>query len=171
MKVSTKYIPSENATFGKVKAQVYGKHLNELSKKVKVLTPQLVVKDAKKKKIHEQCYNVSAVTGAGINELLGGVAHCLSKTPVETEKPVKEKIKRYTLDDEFTIEVINNQFMVKGRKVEKLAAMTPANLEESVHRLQHIFKKMGLNSALKKKGISQGDTVCICKMTFLWEEA
>lgn len=49
MKVSKEYLPAEGATFGKVRAKIYGKHLAKLQTKVKILTPEIIMNDARSK--------------------------------------------------------------------------------------------------------------------------
>jgi len=57
-------------------------------------------------------------------------------------------------------------FTVKGKKVEKLAQMTHFNQEESVRRFFNILKKMGVERALKRKGVKEADLVRINEMEF-----
>ena len=57
-------------------------------------------------------------------------------------------------------------FVVRGKKVEDLASMTDFSQEEAVDRFQHILKKMGIESALKKKGIKKAQTVKIGRIEF-----
>mgnify|MGYP005624883499 CR=1 FL=1 len=52
-------------------------------------------------------------------------------------------------------------FVVKGKKVEDLAAMTNFGQEQSIMRFQNILKKIGLEKELLKRGIKPGDTVKI----------
>lgn len=124
----------------------------------------------KKKKLTYKCFAISAVTGEGIEKLVGGIVHRLSHLPHESAPYEENGITRYTLPDDFTVEVHDSLFMVKGKKIEKLVRMTPMDLEESVKRMQHIFKKMGLDTALRRKGIRRGDKVRIGTIQFDWEE-
>lgn len=110
-------------------------------------------------------YPISAATGAGIPALLKAVQKALATAPVE-EEIVPEPVKKYVYEPEFTIAREGDVFIVKGSKIERLAAMTDFSEEESLRRFQNILRKMGVEKALQEKGIVEGDTVRIASMEF-----
>ena len=116
-------------------------------------------------------FEISAVTGESTKKLLDEVIFKL-KVIFETKKEEKVKdiisdTKDYVIKSEFEVERINDHlFTVKGKKVEKLAQMTHFNQEESVRRFFNILKKMGVERALKRKGVKEADLVRINEMEF-----
>jgi len=112
---------------------------------------------------------ISAATGQGVKQLLSKIRERLNEIPdiVETEE-----IKEYTIEEEepFKINKGGQVFTVSGNLVERLVAMTDLTNESAVKRLQRTFKKIGLDEALKKQGIKQGDSVKIGEVEFYYME-
>jgi Obg family GTPase CgtA-like protein len=54
--------------------------------------------------------------------------------------------------------------------VERLAAMTVWNLDESVQRFQRALRGMGVTQALREVGVAKGDTVYVGNTELVWEE-
>ncbi|MFH1380310.1 MAG: GTPase ObgE [bacterium] len=131
---------------------------------------KLFFKQLKKSRSKTTYFPISAVSGKGIKELLDGIIKKLDHMPVKVKTHIAPRVVTYTLDNHFTIDVQQHRFVVKGRKVENLVLMTPMGLRESVWRMQNILKKMGVDRALKKKGVKAGDTVKIGNLEFDWEE-
>lgn len=115
-------------------------------------------------------FPISAVTGAGVDELLFKVQEMLleigePKLPQATGILWKETI--FAPEKErFTITVEDGVFLVTGEEPERHVYMTDMESEESVRRLQWIFKKMGLDDALRKAGAKDGDEVQIGSLAF-----
>lgn len=116
----------------------------------------------------KKVFPVSAVTGAGIKELLARIVVTLEKVP--SEEPLSEPVKRYVYEPDFTVEKRNGEFIVSGTKIEKLAAMTDFKHEETLRRFQNIIQKMGVDDALEEKGIRPGDIVRIGKNELTYEK-
>ncbi|GAG17869.1 unnamed protein product, partial [marine sediment metagenome] len=57
-------------------------------------------------------------------------------------------------------------YEVTGVEIERIAVMTNFNNEEAIDYFQKIIKKMGLEKALIKKGIKEGDQVKIKEIVF-----
>lgn len=114
---------------------------------------------------------VSAATSQGVKKLIYTISSKLEKLPKEY-KTIKRKEKRYTVEDEKAYEIKKQEqiYYVSGKNIERLVAMTDLENESAVKRLQRIFKKSGLDDALKQKGIKQGDTVVIGKNEFTYIE-
>jgi GTP-binding protein len=54
--------------------------------------------------------------------------------------------------------------------VERLAAMTPFELDEAVHRFHRVLEGMGVLDALREAGVRPGDTVRIGEAELVWGE-
>lgn len=125
-----------------------------------------------KRELGEQyeIFPVSAATGQGLDALIlraGELLKQIVAEPAEKEgnderiliKPQERE--RFLIDREE-----DGLFVVSGREVEKHIAMTDMDNEEAVRRLQRIFVVMGLEDALRDKGIQSGDTVRIGPVEF-----
>ncbi|WP_366924100.1 GTPase ObgE [Metallumcola ferriviriculae] len=112
---------------------------------------------------------VSAVTGDGIDKLLLLTAELLEKIeaePMETLETEEVRIVEGPTGQRFTIDFIDGVWVVGGNEIEKHLAMTDFNNEDSVKRLQHIMRVMGVEGALRKKGAASGEEVRIKDIEF-----
>ncbi len=109
---------------------------------------------------------VSGVTGAGIPELLAAVAKLLDATPHEKQVAIAPAI-HVKLEPDFWVEKDSDGlYSVKGKKVERLVAMTNFKLPEAVQRTQNILKKIGVERELLASGANSGDGVRILNFEF-----
>lgn len=125
---------------------------------------------AKEKKM--EIYKISSSTGEGIEELLNHVSDTIKTLPEEELYEVEEKMV-YTLEDdkdEFTINRQNNVFEVTGKAVERLMRKVNIDDNESMYFLHKNLSNFGVEAALKKKGIKEGDIVRIVNYEFEWYE-
>ena len=92
--------------------------------------------------------------------------------PKENLIEIKEKEKVYTLKDEnsFTITREKGAFVVKGEKVDKIMRSVNIGDYESLFYLHRKLDEIGLNQALKKQGIKDGDIVKIGDYEMEWED-
>lgn len=118
---------------------------------------------------HLEIFPISGATNMGVRKLIYAISSKLEKLPKEY-KTVENRVKHYTYRDEkdFEIEKKNQIYIVKGRYLERLVAMTDLENESAVKRLQRTFKRLGLDDALKREGIKQGDTVAIGENEFIY---
>ena len=112
---------------------------------------------------------ISCATGEGIDAVMKEAVKVLN-TPVKKEDAAVETEKTYTYEPDFWIEKIGDVFYIKGAKVEKLAEMTFFKEEEGLRRFQNIFKKMGVEKALKEKNIQPGDVIRVGKFEFVHKD-
>ena len=124
------------------------------------------------KEHNQKIFKISGVTGEGVDELMNYVSKILKTLPKENLIEIKEKEKVYTLKDEddFTITKEKRAFVVKGEKVDRI--MRKVNIEdyESLFYLHRKLDEIGLNQALKKQGIKDGDIVKIGDYEMEWED-
>ncbi|MFH1783344.1 MAG: GTPase ObgE [bacterium] len=113
-------------------------------------------------------FPVSAVTGKGVKELLKHVYSMLGSIPVEEAEVVSYK--EYSYVPDFEVKKHRGVFVVKGKQVERLVAMTNMDEEESLRRMQRILVRIGVEEALVAQGIAQGDTVRIGPIEFTFEK-
>lgn len=119
-----------------------------------------------------QIFEISALTGAGLNELMYKVYEILQDTPLP--EPAKEDEGRLTVvtaQPEFELERDpDGAWRVTGEKVEKLVIMTNWQHDDSLRRLQNILTKIGLDAALRAAGARDGDLVRIADKEFDYAE-
>jgi len=113
---------------------------------------------------------ISAATGEGVPALLQRVLSLLDRLPKEPEAVAEElRVFRPEPDEaEFTIERDGDVWRVKGKRVERAAAMTNWEYYEAVQRFQRILEAMGVTQALEEAGVQDGDTVIIGDTELVW---
>lgn len=121
---------------------------------------------------NQKIFKISGVTGEGVNDLMKYVSDLLKTLPKENLVEVKEQEKVYTLEQEvpFTIEKEKGTFIVKGEKVDSIMRRVNIGDYESLFYLHKKLDEIGLNKALKKQGISEGDIVKIGDYEMEWED-
>ncbi len=117
-----------------------------------------------------EIFPISAVTGSGTNELMQKLSKILNEIETQDINPVNEGVIIEGPQERFVIEKEDRIFVVKGKEVEKHFAMTDFSNEEALTRFQRILNKMGVEDALRKKGVKYGDTVRIVDMEFDFTE-
>lgn len=106
-------------------------------------------------------FPISAATGEGIEALLFRVKELLGELPPPgAEETVLPKTH---LKSDSTFEIIQTEghYLVRGRDIERLAAMTNFEQEEGARRFQRILAQMGVLAALEARGIKNDDLVKI----------
>ena len=124
------------------------------------------------KEHNQKIFKISGATGEGVEELMNYVSKTLKTLPKENLIEIKEKEKVYTLKDEnsFTITREKGAFVVKGEKVDKIMRSVNIGDYESLFYLHRKLDEIGLNQALKKQGIKDGDIVKIGDYEMEWED-
>ena len=105
---------------------------------------------------------ISALSGEGVKDVLWHAYHLLASLPEEV-KPA-EAIPVYRPEQDlknFTVERIPEGWRVSGPAIERSAAMTYWEHQGSVRRFQRLMEKLGVEDALRKAGVQNGDTVYI----------
>ena len=158
------------------------KYSEKLSKRTQIIVankidsmqdPKLYDDLEKVAKEHNQkIFKISGATGEGVEELMNYVSKTLKMLPKENLIEIKEKEKVYTLKDEnsYTITREKGAFVVKGEKVDKIMRSVNIGDYESLFYLHRKLDEIGLNQALKKQGIKDGDIVKIGDYEMEWED-
>jgi GTP-binding protein len=114
---------------------------------------------------------ISAVSGENVRQLLYRAAQLLAETPEPA--PVAEMpVYRHETDpNEFTISREDDGgYRVNGASIERAAAMTYWEYDQSVRRFQHILETLGIDQALRDAGVTPGDSVYIGDFELEWED-
>ena len=113
---------------------------------------------------------ISAVTGENVRELLWEASRQLAEAPVivqQAELPVYKPVED---PREFHIEEQGDVFILTGAAIERAAEMTYWEYDDSVRRFQKLMERLGVDDALRKAGIQEGQIVRIKDYELIWEE-
>lgn len=130
--------------------------------------------------IDPKLYKISALTGAGVEQLKLAIAHKVNElreaARAEAENDVQYEqvweLRRAERDRRF--EVINeggDVFRVVGPQVERMVVQTDWDNEEAIVFLQHRLKRLGVEDALEKAGAVDGSEIRIVGRAFDFESA
>jgi GTP-binding protein len=115
---------------------------------------------------------VAAATGDGLGELRAALADLLPDAAELAAPPESAGVVVHRLEampDGFVVEVENGGFRVRGGRIERLAAQTNFDNEESAERFQRDLARLGIDDELRKAGVAAGDTVRIGATELEWE--
>lgn len=129
-----------------------------------------VQKAMAKKKL--PAFAISAATGQGVQELMRAAVTKLQELPREAPAAAEElPVIRPAEDEEaFDLEREGHAFRLRGKKVERVTAMTNFDQEEAVLRLHRVFKALGVTDALEHAGVHEGDKVRIGDVELEWRQ-
>ncbi len=118
--------------------------------------------------------SISAVTGEGVRPMLYEVKRMLDAAPVARPLPAEHEpvvIRPKADERQFTIKREGgNVWRVSGKEIERVAAMTYFEFDDSLMRFQTVLQRMGITAALTKAGVKVGDTVHIGDEVLEWGE-
>jgi GTPase len=116
-------------------------------------------------------YTISAVTQEGVREMLYKVKEMVAAAPPAEKMIADERVIRPEIEEgSFTIEREEEGWRVRGKRIERVAAMTYWEFEATSRRFQRILDSMGISQALIQAGIRHGDTVFIGEEELEWGE-
>lgn len=129
------------------------------------------LKEFKKQIKNKDIYEISALDGAGLDEVINRLADILDTIPVtpliEEEKYESYVLYKFKKEEPYTISKDpDGVWAVRGDGVEKLLKMTRFNTEEAIARFANKLRKMGIDDKLKELGAVEGDIVRILDYEF-----
>lgn len=122
------------------------------------------------KKKGYQPYAVSAVSLENLRPLLYRTAELLKETPDLAEIDAVPVYRPETDPRQFVIEASKEGWLVKGESIERAAAMTYWDNYASIRRFQRILETLGIDEALRKAGVQEGDMVYIGEYELEWSD-
>ena len=125
-----------------------------------------------RERAHQDVIAVSAATGEGIPELRARLAAILPAAdeldaPPEPAGVVIHRIE--AMGDGFVIDREEGAFRVRGKRIERIAAQTNFEVEESAERFQRDLSRLGIDAELRRAGVVPGDLVRIGAAELEWE--
>ena len=119
-----------------------------------------------------EIFPVSALTGQGVKPLLYRAAALLTAIPApkaqEAQKAPSRRVTSLKKEPPFFVTRRDNAFVVQGRAIERLVAMTDLDNPAALTRLQKIFDRLGLEKVLQQAGAREGCPVQIGKHEFVY---
>ena len=115
---------------------------------------------------------ISAVNGEGLGELKANLASLLPDASELSEPPRSEGVVVHHIEsvgDSFRIDIEDGIFVVRGKKIERLASQTNFDVEESAERFQRELARLGVDEELRRQGVVPGKTVRIGGSELEWE--
>jgi GTP-binding protein len=122
---------------------------------------------------------ISAATREGVRELMNLTARRLrelaeaeaeQKRQAAAELPAGGVVLRPEPEGAFTVEEVEDGYRVRGRRVERLVAMTDTESAEAMEQLERQLRKLGVTAALEQAGVMPGDHVYFGRVELVWGE-
>lgn len=127
-----------------------------------------------KTKVKDKIFEVSAITGLGLQELVDYLAQTLTQIDneplYEDDKFESHVIYTFQKEQPYTISKDDDVWVISGDMVEKLFKMTNFNQEEGAYRFARKLQKLGIDDKLRELGCKDGDTVRILDFYFDFRE-
>ncbi len=120
-------------------------------------------------KLGYEFFPISAATGEGVQALMWRVQELVD----QLEAPEAEETVQTIEEDQDHFEITREDdgtFVVTGANIDRLVAMTNFDNPEALRRFQLIWRRLGIEEALKERGIKEGDSVRIRDMVFDYKQ-
>ena len=116
---------------------------------------------------------ISAASGDGLEAFRARIADILPDAEELAEPPEPAGVVVHRIDsmsDGFAVELDGDGVLrVRGARIERIAAQTNFDVEESAERFQRALARFGIDTELRRAGVAAGDTVRIGGTELEWE--
>jgi GTP-binding protein len=116
---------------------------------------------------------ISAAHGDGLLDFRTRISTILPSAVEMTEPPEPSGVVVHRIEamgDGFSVELdTDGAFRVRGKRIERVAAQTNFDVEESAERFQRELARLGIDTELRRAGIVAGDAVRIGGTELEWE--
>ena len=113
---------------------------------------------------------ISAVAHTNLKTVLWKAHDALKRAPLEEIEPEMPVYRAEEDPRGFSIEKEGELWVVRGKIIERAAAMTYWDQPGSVRRFQRLMSGLGVEKALRQAGIEDGDTVSIGDYELEWQD-
>ena len=113
---------------------------------------------------------ISAVTGEGLDQLVGALAQLVtSAREQELDALEHEIVVHRPVPDEITVERVGeNGWIVEGRAARRAVRFQDLTDDEALAEIVHRLKELGVDRLLTRAGVRDGDVVSIGTLSFEW---
>jgi len=112
---------------------------------------------------------ISAATHEGVRELVFTIARVLETAPIpDLAVPPPATIELAAADAFVLVRGRDGAFELSGKRIERLAAMTNFDSDESLMHFERALGRMGVDKKLREMGAVEGDTVRIGTYEFIY---
>jgi GTP-binding protein len=115
---------------------------------------------------------ISAVTGQGLDELVGAMARAVDESRSSDETPTSAPVvHRPVGDDDVSVERdLDGAWLVRGRAAARAVALSDLTNLEALAYAQKRLKSLGVDKRLERAGARHGETVRIGAFEFTWAD-
>lgn len=118
-----------------------------------------------------QLFKISAIKQEGLKELKYALFEELQKSPSLIAENIHKTYKLRDEEEFFTINLASDGvYEVEGKGLYKVFLRTDFGNEEAIKRFNRQLRSYGVDEALRKKGIKEGDEVRVFGYLFEWQE-
>jgi GTP-binding protein len=118
----------------------------------------------------KEVFTISALARTNLRPVLYKARQYLDEMPPEPETSALPVYRLETDPREFTINREADGWHVAGTAIERAAEMTYWEHYQSVRRFQKLLATLGVEDALRKAGVENGDTVYIGEYELEWQD-
>ncbi len=138
--------------------------------KLKAQLKKRLGKPGKGLNIDPEPFAISAAAHSEVRPLLYRAAQLLQEAPPPSAAQETPVYRAETDPKAFTISQDEDGFHVHGAAIERAAAMTYWEHYDAVRRFQRLLETLGIDAALRKAGVQEGDTVFIGDYELEWSD-
>ena len=127
-----------------------------------------------KEKVNQEIYEMSAISGEGVNKIILKLADMLDEIPKSElsndEKFESHVIYKFKEEKPYKITKDKDTWVISGKGIEKLLIMSRLDTEEAILRFSNKLRKMGVDDELRELGAKDGDSIRIMDYEFEFKE-
>ena len=115
-------------------------------------------------------YPISGVTGEGLDALMDGMLNTLHEVAPKEEVEVLTPTLKANDDLSWEVQATDDGFLVLGRRLERMVAMTDLGNDEALRYLHRRLQRIGVIDRLRDLGAQEGDTVSVGDVEFAFSD-
>ncbi len=113
---------------------------------------------------------ISAAAGTNLRQLLFKAVELLRETPAVPKETAIPLYQPQADPHQFEIQRVASGWRIRGVSIERAAAMTYWDNDASIRRFQRILETLGIDEALRKAGVKEGEMVSIGEYELEWSD-
>jgi GTP-binding protein len=113
---------------------------------------------------------ISAATGTNLRTLLYKTMEILHETPITMPESSIPTYQPQTDPRKYEIHRMPDGWRITGASIERAAAMTYWDNDDSIRRFQRILEQLGIDTALRDAGVKEGEMVSIGDYELEWSD-